>query len=625
MLQHLADGRVDLMMGRGNTGPVYPWFGQDIRNGIPLAVRALRAPPPPVARGRRRLGGQAPDAADRASPRRPGRSTACRRSSGTARSAARRSPSRPPTTATASSTTTSSGRRTTSSGWSSSTAAAWSTTATGRPTQAIVGLGGHVFMRENSPGRDPRVPAVLRPRAGLRRRAVARGLHGPDADDDRQPAAGHRPDARRSARSSATTSASCSSPTTPGCRSRPSSSRWTSSASRSCPSSDRSSRRAGPSHVPDAPLHPRVAARRGRRPRPAPRPRPAVTADDRRACRLPDPLARRRQRGARPAVVDRLLGRPPRGRHGASSARRRHRAADPRSSSCASTPRTSTNHLLTGFPSPKLQAVIDAVLGADGLIAVSPIFSASYSGLFKLFFDVVERDGLAGKPALIAATGGTARHSLAIEHALRPLFAYLNAAVVATGVYAAAEDWGAAASLPTAASSSGSTGRPASWRRRWHPASRRGGPIPSPIPSRSRTSCARRIRERRARRRRNRSEVATAGESLDHSRACQLIDREPTPTRRLERPDRSLRDLEAVAALPATRLQVADRGREVRDAVDEDRPVAFEVPREDRRGGPLVSSTIATRVPIASIANTRRPPSTSVRCATSLATSRLGR
>ena len=38
MLQHLAEGRVDLMMGRGNTGPVYPWFGQDIRQGIPLAV-----------------------------------------------------------------------------------------------------------------------------------------------------------------------------------------------------------------------------------------------------------------------------------------------------------------------------------------------------------------------------------------------------------------------------------------------------------------------------------------------------------------------------------------------------------------------------------------------------------
>ncbi len=103
-----------------------------------------------------------------------------------------------------------------------------------------------------------------------------------------------------------------------------------------------------------------------------------------------------------------------------------------------------TNNLLTSFPSPRLQSAIDAVLAADGLIAVTPIFSASYSGLFKVFFDVVERDGLAGKPVLIAATGGTPRHSLAIEHAMRPLFAYLNAAVVATGVYAAAEDWGGA-------------------------------------------------------------------------------------------------------------------------------------------------------------------------------------
>jgi FMN reductase len=100
------------------------------------------------------------------------------------------------------------------------------------------------------------------------------------------------------------------------------------------------------------------------------------------------------------------------------------------------------NHLLTGYPSPTLQAATDAVLGADGLIAVTPIFSASYSGLFKLFFDVIERGGFAGKPVLIAATGGTARHSLALEHAIRPLFAYLNAATVPTAVYAATEDWG---------------------------------------------------------------------------------------------------------------------------------------------------------------------------------------
>jgi FMN reductase len=100
------------------------------------------------------------------------------------------------------------------------------------------------------------------------------------------------------------------------------------------------------------------------------------------------------------------------------------------------------NNLLAGFPSPHLRAALDSVLAADGLIAVTPIFSASYSGLFKLFFDLVERDGFAGKPVLIAATGGTARHSLALEHAMRPLFAYLNAAVVATAVYAATEDWG---------------------------------------------------------------------------------------------------------------------------------------------------------------------------------------
>jgi FMN reductase len=102
------------------------------------------------------------------------------------------------------------------------------------------------------------------------------------------------------------------------------------------------------------------------------------------------------------------------------------------------------NHLVTGFPSPEVQGVIDAVVAADGLIAVSPIYSGSYSGLFKLFFDVLERDGLADVPTVIAATGGTARHSLALDHALRPLFAYLNAATVATGVYAAAEDWGSA-------------------------------------------------------------------------------------------------------------------------------------------------------------------------------------
>ncbi|MET9343024.1 FMN reductase [Nonomuraea sp. NPDC003804] len=101
------------------------------------------------------------------------------------------------------------------------------------------------------------------------------------------------------------------------------------------------------------------------------------------------------------------------------------------------------NNLVTGFPAAKLRRAVEAVTSADGLIAVTPIFTASYSGLFKSFFDVIENDALAGKPVLIAATGGTARHSLALEHALRPMFAYLRAIVVPTAVYAASEDWGA--------------------------------------------------------------------------------------------------------------------------------------------------------------------------------------
>ncbi|MEV0183907.1 FMN reductase [Streptomyces sp. NPDC050625] len=101
------------------------------------------------------------------------------------------------------------------------------------------------------------------------------------------------------------------------------------------------------------------------------------------------------------------------------------------------------HNFTNGFPGRDLSAALDAVTEADGLIVVTPVFSASYSGLFKSFFDVLDKDALAGKPVLIAATGGTARHSLVLEHALRPLFAHLRAVVVPTGVYAASEDWGA--------------------------------------------------------------------------------------------------------------------------------------------------------------------------------------
>ncbi|WP_067811850.1 CE1759 family FMN reductase [Actinomadura kijaniata] len=99
---------------------------------------------------------------------------------------------------------------------------------------------------------------------------------------------------------------------------------------------------------------------------------------------------------------------------------------------------------VTGFPTGDLRAALEAVAAADGLVAVTPVFNASYSGLFKMFFDVLEQGVLEGVPVALGATGGTGRHSLAIDYAMRPLFAYLRANAMPTGVYAASEDWGGA-------------------------------------------------------------------------------------------------------------------------------------------------------------------------------------
>jgi FMN reductase len=110
-----------------------------------------------------------------------------------------------------------------------------------------------------------------------------------------------------------------------------------------------------------------------------------------------------------------------------------------------------TNNLLTGFASPKLQKVIDAVTGADGLVAVTPIYTTSYSGLFKSFMDILDPQSITGMPVAIAATGGTERHSLALDYAMRPLFSYLHAVVVPTAVYAASSDWGSGAETGSSA------------------------------------------------------------------------------------------------------------------------------------------------------------------------------
>ncbi|PYF99354.1 FMN reductase [Georgenia satyanarayanai] len=100
-----------------------------------------------------------------------------------------------------------------------------------------------------------------------------------------------------------------------------------------------------------------------------------------------------------------------------------------------------TDALLTGFPTGELRSALETVTGADGVIAVTPVFMTSYSGLFKSFVDIIDKDALREVPVLIGATGGTPRHSLATEYAMRPLFAYLHADVVGTAVFAATEDW----------------------------------------------------------------------------------------------------------------------------------------------------------------------------------------
>ncbi|MEX5299638.1 NAD(P)H-dependent oxidoreductase [Kocuria sp. CPCC 205292] len=99
------------------------------------------------------------------------------------------------------------------------------------------------------------------------------------------------------------------------------------------------------------------------------------------------------------------------------------------------------DHLLTGFPGPQLRSALEAVTGADALIAATPTYKASYSGLFKSFFDLLDEAALEDLPVLVAATGGTARHSLMLDSAMRPLFAHLKALVLPMGVYAATEDW----------------------------------------------------------------------------------------------------------------------------------------------------------------------------------------
>lgn len=97
--------------------------------------------------------------------------------------------------------------------------------------------------------------------------------------------------------------------------------------------------------------------------------------------------------------------------------------------------------LTTGLLTPELERASETLRTADGIIASTPIYKAGPSALFTGFFQVLDNDLLIGKPVILAATAGTARHALVVADQVRPLFAYLRTLTVPTALFATAEDW----------------------------------------------------------------------------------------------------------------------------------------------------------------------------------------
>lgn len=97
--------------------------------------------------------------------------------------------------------------------------------------------------------------------------------------------------------------------------------------------------------------------------------------------------------------------------------------------------------MISGLHGEKLQKATEQILAADGIIAATPIYKAEASGLFSSFFHVLDRDLMIAKPVLLAATAGSSRHSLVLDHQIRALFAYMRSLTAPTSVFAAPEDW----------------------------------------------------------------------------------------------------------------------------------------------------------------------------------------
>ncbi len=88
-----------------------------------------------------------------------------------------------------------------------------------------------------------------------------------------------------------------------------------------------------------------------------------------------------------------------------------------------------------------VEAELAAIESADLLIVASPVYRGAYTGLFKHLFDFVHQDALIDVPVLLAATGGSDRHALVIDHQLRPLFSFFQARTLPIGVYASEQDF----------------------------------------------------------------------------------------------------------------------------------------------------------------------------------------
>jgi len=90
---------------------------------------------------------------------------------------------------------------------------------------------------------------------------------------------------------------------------------------------------------------------------------------------------------------------------------------------------------------PQALAALKAIEGADLIVAATPVYKASYSGLFKHLIDFIAPDALVGRPVLLAATGGSDRHALVVDQSLRSLFSFFRAQTVPSAVYASEGDF----------------------------------------------------------------------------------------------------------------------------------------------------------------------------------------